>query len=81
MREVNILTKNDNIIRNVAELVPVQFDELVDHKIFDNLTDAQYLFMALKRGKSQWALSHGLACPADTKNAIKRIESLPTYSN
>ena len=79
MREVNILTKNDNIIRNVSELVPISFDELVNHRVFDNLTDAQYLFMALKRGKSQWALSHGLACPADTKHAIKVIESLEKF--
>lgn len=79
MREVNILTKDDNIIRNVAELVPYQFDELVDHRIFDNLEDAQFIFMALSRGKSQWALSHGLACPADTKRAVKAIEAMEKF--
>lgn len=79
MREVNILTKDDNIVRNVAELVPFQFDELVNHRVFDNLTNAQYLFMALKRGCSQWALSHGLACPADTKHAIKAVEALDKF--
>jgi len=79
MREVNILTKDDNIIRNVAELVPYQFDELVDHRIFNNLEDAQFIFMALNRGKSQWALSHGLACPADTKHAVKAIEAMEKF--
>lgn len=79
MREVNILTKSDNIIRNVEELVPLQFHELVDHRIFDNLRDAQFIFMALQRGKSQYALSHGLPCPADTKYAIKTIEAMEKF--
>lgn len=79
MKTVEILTRDDNIIRNAEELVPLQFHELVDHRIFDNLRDAQFIFMALQRGKSQYALSHGLACPADTKRAIKTIEAMEKF--
>lgn len=62
----------------VTELVVSEYEDLVNHRIFKNHSDAQYTLMALKRG-SKFALEHALACPADLKNAIKKIESLPKY--
>ena len=62
----------------VTELVCSGYEDLVNHRIFKNHTDAQYTLMALKRG-TRFALEHALACPADLKNAIKKIESLPKY--
>ena len=62
----------------VTELVGFGYEDLVNHRIFKNHSDAQYTLMALKRG-SKFALEHALACPVDLKNAIKKIESLPKY--
>nr|DAP31897.1 MAG TPA: hypothetical protein [Caudoviricetes sp.] len=59
-------------------MVVSKYEDLVNHRIFKNHSDAQYTLMALKRG-SKFALEHALACPADLKNAIKKIESLPKY--
>lgn len=62
----------------VTELVGSGYEDLVNHRIFKNHSDAQYTLMSLNRG-TKFALEHGLACPADLKNAIKKIESLPKY--
>ena len=62
----------------VTELTGCGYEDLVNHRIFKSHQDAQYILLALKRG-TKFALEHGLACPADLKNAIKKIESLPKY--
>ena len=62
----------------VTELTGNGYEDIVNHRIFKSQQDAQYTLLALKRG-SKFALEHGLACPADLKNAIKKIESLPKY--
>lgn len=62
----------------VTELVGSGYEDLVNRRIFESHQDAQYTLMALKRS-SKFALEYGLACPADLKNAIKKIENLPVY--
>ena len=79
MRNITVWVNEKNYELPVNDIVPCVFDELVNHRIFDTLQDVQYTMMALQRGKSKYALEHGLACPADTKNAIKHIESLAKY--
>ena len=52
------------------------YEDLVENRVFDSWQDAQYTLMALTRG-SRYALEHGLACPADMKNAVRKIKALP----
>lgn len=78
MREVNVWINEKNYELPVAELTPYGYEELVNHRIFETLQDMHYALLALSR-VSKYALEHGLACPADTKNAIKHIESLKKY--
>jgi len=78
MRNVNVWVKEKNYELPVTDITPYGFDELVDHRIFDTLQDVHFTLLALGRA-SKFALEHGLACPADTKGAIKHIESLPKY--
>lgn len=79
MREVNVWIKERNYELPVEQLVPFGFEDLVNHRIFETMDDMNYTLLALSRGKSRFALEHGLACPIDTKNAIKHIESLERY--
>lgn len=76
-REIWIKCENDNKEYIVTELVPFGYEDLVDHRIFPNHTDMQYMMLTL--GKSKWAYQHGLGCPADAKNVIKKIESMQKY--
>lgn len=78
MREVNVWINEKNYELPVAELTPLGFEELVDHRIFETLNDVQFTLLALGRA-SKYALEYGLACPIDVKNAIKHIESLARY--
>ena len=78
MKEVWIKCEDNCKEYIVTELVDSGHEDLVNHRIFKNHADAQYALMALKRG-TKFALEHALACPADIKNAIKKIESLPKY--
>lgn len=77
-KEIWIKCENNGKEYIVTELVDSGYEELVNHRIFKDQQDAQYTLMALKRG-SKFALEHGLACPADLKNAIKKIEKLKKY--
>lgn len=53
--------------------------DLLDHRIFEeDWSSAQCTLMALTRG-SKFALEHGLACPRDFKNAVKKIEGFKKY--
>ena len=62
----------------VTELVGSGYEDLVNHRIFKDHTDAQYTLLALKRC-NKYSLEHALVCPIDIKNAIIKIESLPKY--
>ena len=77
-KEVWIKCEDNSKEYIVTELVGSGYEDLVNHRIFKNHDDAQYTLMALKRC-TRFALEHALACPADIKNAIKKIESLPKY--
>lgn len=79
MAKVWIIDKNYELGPIERCICPIKYWDLIDHRIFPTLKEFQDLMMALGRGNSQYALSHGMACPADTKNAIKRIESLEKY--
>lgn len=52
------------------------YEDLVNGRVFDTWQDAQYTLLALSRC-SRYALEHGLACPADTRNAVRKIKTLP----
>jgi hypothetical protein len=80
VKEVWIKCKDDGKEYLVTELVKSGFEELVNERVFDNHTDAQFTLLALTRATS-FALEHGLACPADFKNAIKKIKNLPRYKH
>lgn len=73
-KEVRIKCEDNGKEYIVTELVGSGYEDLVDRRIFKSHQDAQYTLMALKRG-SKFALEHGLACPADLKNAIKKIKT------
>ena len=78
MREVNVWVTEKNYELPVSELTPIGFEELVNHRVFDTLSDVQYTLLALGRA-SHSALERGLACPRDTRCAIEHIESLERY--
>lgn len=73
MNEVVIYANNKEYI--VTEQAR-GYEDLINGRIFNDFQDAQYTLLALSRG-SRYALEHGLACPADTKNAIRKIKALP----
>lgn len=77
-RTINVWVNEKNYELPIDHLIPLWAFDLIDHRIFDTLDDVKYTCMALSRG-TKAALERGLACPADTKNAIKHIESLPKY--
>lgn len=79
MRQVNVWVNEKNYELPVAEITPYQFDDLVNHRVFETLKDMHYTLMALSRGVSRYSLEHGLACPRDTRKAIEKIEALPKY--
>lgn len=79
MRQVCVWVNEKDYELPVAELVPYQFDDLVNRRVFETLQDVHYTLMALSRGASKFSLEHGLACPRDTARAIKKIEALPIY--
>ena len=79
IRNVNVWVKEKNYELPVTDITPWGYDELVNHRIFETMDDLKFTMMALSRGGSKYALQHGLACPADIKNAIKHIESLSRY--
>lgn len=64
---------------DVSDFVPLAYWDLVDGKVFPDLNEAQNVFMALQRGSSEFALTHGLAVPVDTKNAIEFVEGLKSF--
>ena len=78
MREVNVWVTEKNYELPVSELTPIGFEDLVNHRIFETMDDVHYTLLALGRA-SKYALEHGLACPKDTKWAIKHIETLKRY--
>ena len=78
-REVYIRTEKEDREYIVTELVRrAGYEDLVDHRVFESWQDCQWTLLALTRA-SKFALEHGLACPADTKRAVGKIESLPRY--
>lgn len=78
MREINVWLKDKNYEQPVTYICPFGYEDLVDHRIFDNLQDVQYTLLALSRGKAA-AYERGFACPADTRKAIEKIKNLPRY--
>ena len=78
MRNVTVWVREKNYELPVNDITPCDFDELVNHRIFETLQDVQFTLLALSRN-TKFELEHGLACPVDTKNAIKHIESLSKY--
>lgn len=79
-KEVWIRCKDNNKEYVVTELTKTGFEDLVHERIFDTHEDAQYTLLALSRA-TPFALERGLACPADTKRAIKKIQNLPKYTH
>lgn len=80
MKDIWIKCNDDNKEYNVVYSVKPEFAELVNERVFESHRDAQFTLMALERG-TKYALEHGLACPADFKNAVKKIQSLPKYTH
>lgn len=78
MFEAKVWVKEKNYELPVNEICPLRFRELVNHRVFKTLQDVQYTMLALSRG-TKCALERGLACPLDTKNAIRYIETLEKY--
>lgn len=78
MREIKVWVNEKNYELPVTEIVPFGYEDLVDHRIFETLEDVQYTLLALGRC-SKFALERGLACPVDTKRAIKHIKGLEKY--
>ena len=78
MRKVMVWLKDKNYEQPVEDICPYSWDELVDHRVFENLQDVQYTLLALSRG-SRFALEHGLACPRDTRKAVEKITALSKY--
>ena len=79
MRQINVWVNEKNYALPVEELMPYQFDDLVNYRVFETLQDVHYTLMALNRGTSSYSLEHGLACPRDTRKAIEKISALPKY--
>ena len=79
MRQVSVWITENGYELPVAEITPYQFDELVNHRVFETMDEMKYTLMALERGASRYALEHGLACPRDTRKAIEKISELPRY--
>lgn len=79
MREITVWIREKGYELPISELIPHQFDDLVDHRIFETMKDMHYTLMALDRGASKYSLEHGLACPVDTRKAVEKIISLPKY--
>lgn len=77
-REVRIWCRDEDKEYDVTYLVNYKYDELLNRRVFESHRDAQFTLLVLDK-YNKFSLEHGLTCPADFKNAIKKIESLEKY--